>query len=126
MVVIHPRENTRIRGQGLYLNPQYGNGLYLNNKQKNGGLLIGDIISGLSSAVNFAKNNSGLIKDGAAAISSLASGVSNIKRAVDEGEKLKLIKEMKQDQKKKGELSEDQKKQFRELLEQSGSGFPKI
>ena len=127
MVVIHSRENTRIQGHGVYLNPQIGNGLYLNSKcRKQGGFIgLNDVISGISSAVNFARNNSGLIKDGAAAISSLASGVSDIKRAVDEGEKLKLIKEMKKQQKEKGELSEEQKLQLKELLKE-GNGFVKI
>lgn len=133
MPVIHSKENTRLRGgRGVYLNPQIGNGLYLSKTpcSKQGGFIgIGDVIGGLSTAINFAKNNSNLIKDGASAISSLASGMSDIKRAVDEAEKLKLIRELKKSQQQKGELTEEQKVRFRELLSQSekqGQGFPKI
>jgi hypothetical protein len=99
MTIVHQTERTRYRratGGALYLNPRYeGNGLYLN---RSGGIL------GLSNLFNFAKNtalpflsqNSGLIKDGVESGAKVASAISDIKRAVDEADKVKEIKKIRE------------------------------
>jgi hypothetical protein len=113
MTTIHRNENTRVvrTGGGLYLNPYQGNGLYLN---RGGFIGIGEIVRAVSdigkSGLNFAINNKELIKDGIEAGSHIASAISNIKKASDEAEKLKLLKNIKKETKKQNKLTDEEKK----------------
>ncbi len=132
MTIIHGNENTRVvRGapreaNALYLNPQpyvHGNGLYLNQ----GGFIgIGGIARAFSdigkSGLNFAINNKELIKDGIEAGSQVVSAVSNLKKASDEAEKLKLLKTIakKKEKVKQERLTEEDKKLIDSVIEGNG------
>ncbi len=93
MTIIHDRETTRFSGRGLYLspNPVHGNGIYLTR-----GGFIG--VDNISKVIEFANKNSGLIKDGVSSVSQVVSAVSNLKKASDEAQKLKEVREIKKKQ----------------------------
>jgi hypothetical protein len=126
MVAIHPNETTKVKviGKGIYLNPRFrGEGIYLNQRQGNGFGGIGRLLGDLGShAVRFIGNNQGTIKSAIEAGSSVASAISNIKRAADEAEKLKLVKEIANQNKKKG-LTEEERKLVDEKL---GTGLKRF
>jgi hypothetical protein len=137
MTIIHRNENTRVvSGSALYLQPYFngvgqsyqGNGLYLNQ----GGFIgIGGIARAISdigksgllalpSVAQFAINNKELIKDGIEAGSHVVSTISNLKKASDEAEKLKLIKTIvkkKEKKSKQEKLTEEDKKLIDSVIE---------
>ena len=135
MVKIYDTEITNARyGGGMYLNPTIGNGMYLNpvgyyrggrcRKKYNGGFIN---FSGIANTIgntvgkvtDFVRANKDVIQTGVDVAGKIGSTIASIKQAVDEGEKLKTMREIAKlaREKRNVELNDAQKEIIRQTVE---------
>jgi hypothetical protein len=113
--IIHNREVAKFSGRGLYLSPSpvHGNGIYLTQ----GGFI------GISKVLQFASKNSGLIKDGVSSIAQAVSAISDLKKASNDAQKLKEIREIKKKQEEKTiKLTDEEQELINNAIASAKSG----